>query len=68
MKLVLLSYDLCAMLWFVCCEIDYLNWILDLVNYVLLDKIYELGLRKPSSVVKPIDFCSRIEVVYLVIY
>ena len=44
MKLVLLSSDLCAMLWFVCCEIDYLNWILDLVNFVLLDKIYELGL------------------------
>ena len=44
MKLILLFYDLCAMLWFVCCEIDYLNWILDLVNCVLLDKIYELGL------------------------
>ena len=44
MKLVLLSSNLCVMLWFVYCEIDYLNWILDLVNCVLLDKIYELGL------------------------
>ena len=28
-----------------CCGINYLNWIKYIVNYVLLDKIFELGFK-----------------------
>ena len=39
-----------------------------MVNYVLLDKIFELDFKNPSSIVKLIVLYFRIKVVILVLY